>query len=44
MLDLRHPPRLLARVARVAFTVVVMNWAAVAGLAAAVSRRNVWRG
>jgi hypothetical protein len=44
MLDPRNPPRFIARLARVAFTFMVMNWSAVAGLAAAVSGRNVWRG
>jgi hypothetical protein len=34
---------LLDRVARVAMTFVVMNYAAVAGLLAAVRGRKVWR-
>jgi hypothetical protein len=34
---------LLDRVARVAMTFVVMNYAAVAGLVAALRRRSVWR-
>jgi hypothetical protein len=34
---------LLDRMARVAFAFLVMNCAAVAGLAAAITRRNVWR-
>ena len=35
--------RVLDRAARVAFAFVVMNYAAVAGLVAAVRRRRVWR-
>jgi hypothetical protein len=34
---------LVSRVARVAFTVVMMNYAAVAGLFAAARGRTVWR-
>jgi hypothetical protein len=34
---------LVSRVARVAFTVVMMNYAAVAGLVAAARGRKVWR-
>jgi hypothetical protein len=33
----------LARLARVAYAFVLMNYAAVAGLFAAVSRRRIWR-
>jgi hypothetical protein len=33
----------LARLAKVAYTFVLMNYAAVAGLIAALSRRRVWR-
>ena len=33
----------LSRVARVAYTVVMMNYAAVAGLLAALRGRKVWR-
>ncbi len=36
-------PRVLDRAARVAFTFVVMNYAAVAGLIAALRGRSVWR-
>ena len=35
--------RLLDRAARVAFTFVMMNYAAVAGLVAAFRGRRVWR-
>ncbi len=35
--------RLLDRAARVAFTFVMMNYAAVAGLVAALRGRHVWR-
>jgi hypothetical protein len=35
--------RLLDAAARIALTFVLMNYAAVAGLLAAVSRRRVWR-
>jgi hypothetical protein len=35
--------KLLDRAARVALTFVAMNYAAVAGLVAAVQRRKVWR-
>jgi hypothetical protein len=31
------------RLARVAFTFLVMNYSAVAGLVSAITRRNVWR-
>jgi hypothetical protein len=34
---------LFDRVARVAFVFLVMNYAAVAGLVAAITRRRVWR-
>jgi len=37
-----HRP-LIERAARVAFTFVVMNCSAVAGLAAALLRKKVWR-
>ena len=38
------PPRpLVDRLARVAFTFLVMNCAAVAGLLSAVTRRKVWK-
>jgi hypothetical protein len=33
----------LARLAKVAYTFVLLNYAAVAGLVAAVTRRRVWR-
>jgi hypothetical protein len=33
----------LPRVARVAYAFVLMNYAAVAGLFAAVTRRRIWR-
>jgi hypothetical protein len=36
-------PRLVNRAARIAFTFVIMNYAAVAGLVAALRRRSVWR-
>jgi hypothetical protein len=39
----RRTPSLLDRAARVAFTFVVMNYAAVAGLVAWVLRKRVWR-
>lgn len=35
--------RLIDRLARVAFTFALMNYAAVAGLVAAVRGRQVWR-
>lgn len=35
--------RLVSRVARVAFTFVMMNYAAVAGLVAAARRRTAWK-
>jgi hypothetical protein len=35
--------RLLDRVARLALAFVAMNYAAVAGLIAAIGRRRVWR-
>jgi len=35
--------RILARAARIAFTFVMMNYAAVAGLFAAARGRQVWR-
>ncbi len=35
--------RLLSRVARFAYTFVMMNYAAVAGLVAVTRRDNVWR-
>ena len=34
---------LFSRLARIAYTVVMMNYAAVAGLVAAVRGRKVWR-
>lgn len=34
---------LVERAARVAFTFVVMNYAAVAGVVSALTRRKVWR-
>jgi hypothetical protein len=34
---------LLSRLARIAYTVVLMNYAAVAGLIAAARGRRVWR-
>jgi len=40
--DLRRPS-LVDRLARVAFTFVVMNCAAVAGVVSALARRRVWR-
>ena len=33
----------LPRIARVAYAFVLMNYAAVAGLFAAVTRRHIWR-
>ncbi len=36
-------PRLVDRAARVAFTFVMMNYAAVAGLVAVLRNRDVWR-
>jgi hypothetical protein len=36
-------PRLLSRLARVAYTIVMMNVAAVAALVAAARGRKVWR-
>jgi hypothetical protein len=40
----RTPPRpLVDRLARVAFTFLVMNCSAVAGLVSAVTRRKVWK-
>jgi hypothetical protein len=38
-----RPTRLLDRAARIAFTFVFMNSAAVAALACALFRRKVWR-
>ncbi len=35
--------KIVDRAARVAFTFVVMNYAAVAGLFAALRRRRIWR-
>jgi hypothetical protein len=35
--------RLFARLAKVAFTFVMMNYAAVAGLSAALRGRGVWK-
>jgi hypothetical protein len=45
MPDHRAPrrPSLIDRAARVAFTFVVMNCAAVAGVVSALARRKVWR-
>lgn len=37
------PRRFLDRVARLAFTFVVLNYSAVAGLVAALTRKKVWR-
>ena len=34
---------LLPRLARVAYAFVLMNYAAVAGLIAAITRRRIWR-
>ena len=34
---------LLSRIARLAYTVVMMNYAAVAGLVAAIRGRGVWK-
>jgi hypothetical protein len=39
----RQAKPLLDRLASVAFAFLVMNYAAVAGLAAAITRRRVWR-
>jgi hypothetical protein len=36
-------PRVVDRAARVAFTFVMLNYAAVAGLVAALRGRRVWR-
>jgi hypothetical protein len=36
-------PALVKRLARIAFTFLVMNYSAVAGLFSAVLRRKVWR-
>jgi hypothetical protein len=36
-------PRTLAKLAKIAFTFVMMNYAAVAGLFAAARGRKVWR-
>lgn len=38
-----EPMRLVHRAARVAFTFVVLNYSAVAGLVAALQRKKVWR-
>ena len=35
--------QVLPRLAKVAYTFVLMNYAAVAGLVAALTRRRVWR-
>jgi hypothetical protein len=35
--------QVISRIAGVAYTIVLMNYAAVAGLVAAVRRRKVWR-
>jgi hypothetical protein len=44
MPETRSPHRpLIERVARVAFTFLVLNYSAVAGLVAAVLGRKVWR-
>jgi hypothetical protein len=42
---MRKPPRapLVDRLARVAFTFVLMNCSAVAGLLSAITRRKVWK-
>jgi hypothetical protein len=36
-------PRFFSRMARVAYTFVMLNYAAVAGLVAATRRSSVWR-
>jgi hypothetical protein len=36
-------PRMLAKLAKIAFTFVMMNYAAVAGLFAATRGRRLWR-
>jgi len=38
-----NPLRFVNRAARVAFTFVVLNYSAVAGLVAALGRKKVWR-
>jgi hypothetical protein len=38
-----RPPRLVSRLARIAFTFLMMNYSAVAGLFSAVMGRKVWR-
>jgi hypothetical protein len=38
----RHAPRIVDRAACLAYTFLVMNYSAVAGLIAAVTRKNVW--
>ena len=45
MRNVRHARRrsLVDRLARVAFTFVVLNYSAVVGLASALARRKVWR-
>lgn len=40
---LRHRALLLHRMARLAFTFVVLNYSAVAGLMAALTGKKVWR-
>jgi hypothetical protein len=35
--------RAMARLAKIAYTIVLMNYAAVAGLVMAAGRRRVWR-
>ena len=37
------PPSLFARLARVSYMFLVLNYSAVAGLWSAVTRRKVWR-
>jgi len=43
MTRLRSVSGASARLARVAYAFVLMNYAAVAGLVAAVTRRRIWR-
>ena len=39
----RRRPSMLARLARVSYMFLVMNYSAVAGLVSAITRRKVWR-
>ena len=41
--NLSAPPSIVDRLARVAFTFLMMNCSAVAGLISALTRRKVWR-